>query len=422
MKFVLAFYGTRGDVEPGIAVGRELMRRGHHVQMAVPPDAIGSAEAVGLEAVAYGPDTRTWLEDTRDFWGFFFRNFWRVRDVRNYLRESREPGIKAWGEMTKALASIAGGADLLVTGVSYEELAFDVAEYSGTPLATLLWYPMRVNGKLLPFLPEPAVRAVMRLGEAVIWRGVRNEVGEARRELGLPPATGPVPGRIAELQLLEIQAYDAALFPGLAQEWAHWEGQRPFVGTLTLELATEADSDVMAWIAAGTPPICFGFGSIPVESPADMIAMIASACAQVGERALVCAGWTDFSDVPQYDNLKVVEAVNYATIFPSCRAVVHHGGAGTTAAGLRSGIPTLVLYMADVQMIWGAAVKKLKVGTYRKFAAASEKTLVKDLRTILAPEYRTRARELGARMITPPDSVSTAADLMENFARSKQAR
>ncbi|WP_264001674.1 glycosyltransferase, partial [Mycolicibacterium gadium] len=194
MKFVLAFYGTRGDVEPGIAVGRELMRRGHHVQMAVPPDAIGSAEAVGLEAVAYGPDTRTWLEDTRDFWGFFFRNFWRVRDVRNYLRESREPGIKAWGEMTKALASIAGGADLLVTGVSYEELAFDVAEYSGTPLATLLWYPMRVNGKLLPFLPEPAVRAVMRLGEAVIWRGVRNEVGEARRELGLPPATGPVPG------------------------------------------------------------------------------------------------------------------------------------------------------------------------------------------------------------------------------------
>ncbi len=421
MKFVLAFYGTRGDVEPGIAVGRELMRRGHHVQMAVPPDAIGSAEAVGLEAVPYGPDTRTWLEDTRDFWGYFFRNFWRVRDVRNYLRESREPGIRAWGEMTKALASVAGGADLLVTGISYEELAFDVAEYSGTPLATVLWYPMRVNGKLLPFLPEPVVRAVMRLGEAVIWRGVRNEVGEARRELGLPPATGPVPGRIAERELLEIQAYDAALFPGLPQEWAHWNGQRPFVGTLTLELATEADSDVMSWIAAGTPPICFGFGSIPVESPAAMIAMIAGACAEVGERALVCAGWTDFGDVPQYDHVKVVGAVNYATIFPSCRAVVHHGGAGTTAAGLRAGVPTLVLYMADVQMIWGAAVKKLKVGAYRKFAAASEKTLVKDLRTILTPGYRTRARELGAKMITPADSVSTAADLMENFARSKHA-
>ncbi|MEZ0355547.1 glycosyltransferase [Mycobacterium sp. SA01] len=420
MKLVLAFYGTRGDVEPGIAVGRELLRRGHDVQMAVPPDLIGSAESVGLTAVAYGPDTQSWLENTRDFWGYFFRNFWRVRDVKKYLEDSRSPGMRAWGPMTRALASVAGGADLLVTGVSYEELVFDVAEYCDVPLATVLWYPMRVNGKLLPFLPEPVVRLGMKAGESLIWRGVKKEVDKARRELGLTPATGPVPGRIAERKLLEIQAYDDALFPGLSQEWEQWRGQRPFVGTLTLELATEEDSGVMAWIAAGTPPICFGFGSIPVESPADMIRMIAGACAQVGERALVCAGWTDFSDVPEFDHVKVVGAVNYATVFPACRAVVHHGGAGTTAAGLRAGIPTLVLYMADVQMIWGAAIKKLKVGSSRKFASATEKRLVKDLRTILAPDYRTRARELGARMIRPADSVTRAADLLEDFARRKR--
>ncbi|AKK28982.1 glycosyltransferase [Mycobacterium sp. EPa45] len=420
MKFVLAFYGTRGDVEPGIAVGRELMRRGHDVQMAIPPDSIGSAEAVGLATVAYGPDTRTWLEDTRDFWGYFFRNFWRIRDVKNFLRESREPGLQAWGEMTKTLASVAGGADLLVTGVSYEELAFDVSEYCDTPLATVLWFPMRVNGRLVPNLPAPVIRWAMKFYEWLIWRGVKKVVATQRRELGLPPATGPVPGRIAEQELLEIQAYDDALFPGLADEWEKWGAQRPFVGTLTLELATEADHDVMSWIAAGTPPICFGFGSIPVESPADMIRMIAGACAQVGERALVCAGWTDFSDVPQFDHVKVVGAVNYATIFPSCRAVVHHGGAGTTAAGLRAGVPTLILWMADVQVVWGAAVKGLKVGTSRRFSSATEKTLVADLRTVLDPRYLDRARELAARMIKPADSVTTAADLMEDFARRKR--
>ena len=226
-------------------------------------------------------------------------------------------------------------------------------------------------------------------------------------------ATGPVPGRIAERELLEIQAYDEVCFPGLATEWAEWDGQRPFVGTLTLELATEADEDVMSWIAAGTPPICFGFGSIPVESPADMITMIAGACAQVGERALVCAGWTDFSNVPQFDHVKVVGAVNYATVFPSCRAVVHHGGAGTTAAGLRAGVPTLILWMADVQVIWGAAVKRLKVGTSRRFSAATEKTLVADLRTILAPQYVARARQIATRMTKPAESVATAADLLE---------
>ena len=58
MKFVLAFYGTRGDVEPGIAVGRELRRRGHDVCMAVSPDLVGFAEAAGLAAVDYGPNVR----------------------------------------------------------------------------------------------------------------------------------------------------------------------------------------------------------------------------------------------------------------------------------------------------------------------------------------------------------------------------
>lgn len=421
MKFVLAFYGTRGDVEPGIALGRELRRRGHEVRMAVPPDLIGSAEAVGLSAVPYGPDTQAWLEETRDFWGYFFRNFWKVRDVRRYLRESREPGIRAWGEMTRILIPEAAGADLLVTGISYEELAFDVSEYCGTPLATVLWFPMRVNGRLVPNLPKPVIRSAMKMYEWLIWRGVKGVVGAQRRELGLPAATGPVPGRIVERELLEIQAYDEVCFPGLAAEWARWNGQRPFVGTLTLELATTADEDVMSWIAAGTPPICFGFGSIPVESPADMVAMIAGACAQVGERALVCAGWSDFSDVPKFDHVKVVGAVNYATVFPACRAVVHHGGAGTTAAGLRAGVPTLVLWMADVQFIWGAAVKKLKVGTSRRFSAASEKTLAADLRTVLAPECLDRARQVGARMTPPADSVATAADLLEDFAQRRRA-
>ncbi|WP_099246593.1 glycosyltransferase [Mycobacterium sp. shizuoka-1] len=420
MKLVLAFYGTRGDVEPGIAIGRELLRRGHDVLMAVPPDLIDSARSVGLAAVAYGPDTQAWLEDTRDFWGYFFRNFWRVRDVQKYFRESRAPGLRAWGEMSRSLASVSGGADLLVTGVSYEELVFDVAEYCDVALATVLWFPMRVNGKLLPNLPEPVLRSAMKLYEWLIWRGVKKVVAAQRRELGLPPATGPVPARIAERQLLEIQAYDEVLFPGLAAEWAPWDGQRPFVGTLTLELATEADEDVMSWIASGTPPICFGFGSIPVESPAEMVAMIAGACAQVGERALLCAGWTDFSNVPQFDHVKVVGAVNYATVFPACRAVVHHGGAGTTAAGLRAGVPTLVLWMADVQVIWGAAVKGLKVGTSRRFAATTEKTLTADLRTILAPGYRSRARELAARMTSPADSVRHAADLLEDFARRRR--
>src|SRR6202022_417300 len=163
---------------------------------------------------------------------------------------------------------------------------------------------------------------------------------------------------------------------------------------------------VLSWIAAGTPPICFSFGSMPVESPADAVEMIASACAQLGERALVCAGWSDFSDVPHSDHVKVVGAINYAAIFPACRAVVHHGGSGTTAASLRAGIPTLILSMDANQTLWGGQVKRLKVGTTRRFSTTTRDSLVADLRRILAPDYVTRARELASGMTKPLESVT----------------
>jgi UDP:flavonoid glycosyltransferase YjiC (YdhE family) len=422
MKFVLAFYGTRGDAEPGVVVGRELLRRGHDVRMAVSPDLVGFAESAGLEAVAYGADSQTAL--ARDFGANFFKDFphgvWRIKDLTRLWREYWEFVTQSWVEMTATLMSLADGADLLFTGLIFEDGAANVAEHYGIPLAALHYCPMRANGRLLTFLPPPLSRFAMT---AFWWLSLgvfgRLEVAQ-RRELGLPRATGPAPPRITERGALEIQAYDEVCFPGLAAEWAQWDGQRPFVGTLTMELATDADEEAASWIAAGTPPICFGFGSMSMESPADTIAMIGAACAQLGERALICSGLSDFSDVPHFEHVKVVGPVNYAAIWPTCRAVVHHGGAGSAAAGLRAGVPSLILWAAPDRQMWGALLKRLKVGTARRFSSTTEKSLVADLRTILAPQYVARAREIAARMTTPAESVAAAADLVENFARLRR--
>ena len=420
MKFVLACYGSRGDVEPCVAVGRELLRRGHDVRMAVPPDLVGFAEAAGPAAVAYGPDVQPILDAHRDFWTRLFRNFWRIQDLIRLRREVAEPIIQRWEEISTTLTSLADGADLLVTGLNFEQAAANVAEYYDIPLATLHTFPLRANGQLLPFLPAPLGRSAMTVYEWVAWRMAKKLEDPQRRELGLPKATGPWPRRITERGSLEIQAYDEVCFPGLAAEWAKFDGQRPFVGALTMELPTDADDEVASWIAAGTPPIFFGFGSIPAESPADTIAMISAACAQLGERALVCSAGTDFSHVPHFEHVKVVGAMNYAAAFPACRAVVHHGGVGTTAAGLRAGVPTLILSTDLDQTLWGARVKRLKVGTARRFSTTTQKSLVADLRTILAPQYVTRAREIATRMTKPAESVAAAADLVENFARLKR--
>ncbi|MEZ0353293.1 glycosyltransferase [Mycobacterium sp. pR1184] len=419
MKFVLANYGTRGDVEPSLVIARELQRRGHDVQMAVAPDLMGFVETAGLPAVSYGLDTRTWLDVYRNLWTSFFSRFWRVRQLRRLWHEMWELSDECWTQMNTTLVSLAEGADLLFAGLSYQETAANVAEYYDLPLVTLHHVPMRPNNQVVSFLPPPLARYSMTAFDWFCWRLNKKVEDTQRRELGLPKATGPSPGRIARRQSLEIQAYDEACFPGLADEWAKWNGQRPFVGTLTMELTTEVDDEVVSWITAGTPPICFGFGSMAVESPADTIEMISSACAELGERALVCAGWSDFSGVALPDHVKVVGAVNYAKVFPACRAVVHHGGSGTTAASMRAGVPTLILSMDPNQTIWGSQLKKLKVGTTRRFSSTNRESLVADLRRILDPEYATRARELATRMTKPADSVSAAADLVEDFARAK---
>ena len=418
MKFVLAGYGVRGDVEPSVAVGRELLCRGHEVRMAVPPDLVGFAESAGLAAVAYGPDARKWQDVHRDFVTHVFHNFWKIQDLIRLGREDWELFTRCWEEMSTTLMSLAAdGADLLFASVIGQQPAANVAEYYDIPLATLHTLPTRPNGQLVPILPAPLGRSAMAVNEWLERPMTKNLEDAQRRELGLPKATGPASRRIAEGGSLEIQAYDQVCFPGLGAEWAKWDGLRPFVGALTMELPTDADEEVVSWIVAGTPPIFFGFGSTLVKSPADTLAMISAACAQLGERALVCAGSTDFSHVPHFEHVKVVGTMNYAAAFPACRALVHHGGSGTTAIGLRAGVPTLILSTWPDQTLWGAVVKRLKVGTARRFSRTTPESLVADLRTILAPHYVTRARDIATRMSKPAESVAAAADLVEDFAR-----
>jgi UDP:flavonoid glycosyltransferase YjiC (YdhE family) len=393
MKAVLAGYGSRGDVEPHAAVGRELLRRGHDVCMAVPPNLLGFIESAGLAAVAFGPDPQALRGEGLVRNGNFQSPITAMVEIMGHVTQ-------AWAEWGKTLTELADGANLLLTGKGEQGLAANVAEYYGIPQATLHFFPGGESA----------------LG-GVLGRVTKDAEDAQRRALGLPESTGS-----SRRGSLEIQAYDKLCFPGLADEWAEDDGLqrfRPFVGALTLELPTDYDGEVLSWIAAGTPPIYFGFGSnAQIPYPAETVAVISAACAQLGERALICAGASDFTQVAHFDHVKVVSAVNHAAVFPACRAVVHHGGAGTTAAGIRAGIPTLILWFSlEDQPIWADAVTQLKIGSGREFSASTLDSLVADLRSILTPECVTRAHEIAAQMTKPAESVISAADLLEDAVR-----
>ncbi|MGO9385239.1 MAG: glycosyltransferase [Mycobacterium sp.] len=392
MKVVVVGYGSRGDVEPCVAAARELMRRGNDVLMAVPPNMLSFVEPVGLTAVAYGPDSREEMNPASEL----FRHLaTQMHDQVRMVTEVVEHVSRVKSDKTATLNTAAQGADLVVAGFNEQGLAANVAEHHDIPVAALHLFPTR-----------------MWSSESMVSVMTKQTDDAQRHTLGLPQAAGP-----SSRKSLEIQAYDELCLPGPAAEWVDLDGRHPFVGALTLELPTDADDEVLSWIATGTPPIYFGFGSTPLPSPAETAAVISAACAQVGERALICGGPNDFTGAPHLDNAKIVAEANHAAIFPACRAAVHHGGAGTMAAAMRAGIPMLVLWFWLDQPLWAAAVERLKVGSTRAFSASTLDSLVADLRSILTPQCLARAREVAAEMTKSAESVARTADLLEDAAR-----
>jgi len=386
MKFVLAAYGSRGDVEPCAVVGRELQRRGHDVRIAVPPNMVALVESVGLDAVAYGPDSHAQLNTAADF---------LVGNMNNpygALPEIVERVARVWVDKGTVLASLAAGADLIVTGMNEQRLAANIAEHQGIPLVALHLFPSQIqqSGELDAML--------VKLSEQPL-----------RQALGMPDVAEPVPPS------LEIQAYDERCLPGQPDGWA--EPGKPFVGALTLESPTDTDDAVLAWIAEGTAPIYFGLGSTPISPPAEIVGMMIAACAHLNERLLICTGPNDLSEFDHFDNVKFVGAVNHAAVLPGCRAAVHHGGAGTTAAAMRAGVPSLVLWLWLDQPVWGAGIAQLKIGSAQRFSDVTPQSLIAQLRLVLMPDYLARARDIAAQMISPHESASRAADLVEDAAQ-----
>lgn len=165
MKLVLSSYGGRGDIEPAVVVGRELLRRGHDVRIAVPPNLVGFAEAAGLSAVAYGLDSTDILELQWRYFTLYGRTPWKLKELNRMAAETAQFAQHCWAEMTTTLASAAQDADLLLTGLIFEQPAANVAEAYDIPLVTLHYFPYRVHGQLLPLLPSPLSRLAMTVNE-----------------------------------------------------------------------------------------------------------------------------------------------------------------------------------------------------------------------------------------------------------------
>ena len=421
MRFVLPFTGSRGDVQPGLALALELATRGHHIDFGAPPNLVSFATAVtksvdAISVTPFGPDTKALLESD------LVRVRIKSRNPRTRLAALAELAGVGWDDMAEQLSSLAGDADAVITGTLGQEMAFNIAEAQSIPFLALHYCPVRSNGSMSVVpgrsLPTAVNRATWWLLEAMRWNSMKTRENKQRTALGLAEARSPLSRRIADHGGTEIQAYDSAFFPGLADEWG---SPRPFVGFLelpssagSLGSARAADSALREWIAEGPPPLYFGFGSMPVRDPASLMDTITRTCEAGNHRAVVSSGWSAIDErVDRSHAVAVVGPVDHASILPMCRAAIHHGGAGTTAASIRAALPTMICWFSADQPFWGAALTRTGAGHSIAFSRLDSDTLTHGLDILLTPDTAARASRLAKSMTAPADAVRAAADLAE---------
>ncbi|WP_419705987.1 glycosyltransferase [Promicromonospora sp. NFX87] len=427
MRHVLALVGSRGDVQPALAVGLELRRRGHEVVTGVAPNLVPLAERLGLDPVPLGIDSAALLGSD-----LVRRDMRSPHPVRR-VRALRAVAAAGWDELRTGLLALlddVGPADTVVTGLLGQEVAAAVAERRGLGMAALHYCPVRANRVVSPvsgLRGSGATRAAWALGERVRWDLTRRAENDQRGELGLGRARVHLPTRLRDAGVVEVQAYDPALVPGLADEWGP---RRPLTGFLALDDDARArlgeagsgsglEEGLAAWLDDGDPPVYVGFGSMPVADPPALLAAVDAACAELGVRALVSAGWNDFSaadgGVPgsgvDEKRVRVVGAVDHAAVLPRCRAAVHHGGAGTTGAVLRAGLPAVVGWYSADQPMWGDLLRGAGVGVARRASTLTQPgVLAGALAEVLDDATAARAVALGARLVPADRAVAAAAD------------
>lgn len=377
MKVAMLTYGSRGDVQPYVAVADQLRANGHTVVFATPVNLAATVRASGFEAAAIPIDAQAFLSSHES------RQFLANGRTTSFLRRLAEEETAKRDGLDEALIETSAGADVVVTGVLALTRAAAITERSGQPLVVLTTLPFEPTGDFpCPYLvrgdlPTPAARrASHRLFLRLFSLSGRVNTAVMRSRLGVHGRAPDVFGRLRRDATPIVHLISPQLLPrpGDWPDHCTLAGDVPVPAHLRVAFGeAHLDDELRAWLDAGPPPVFMGFGSMPVLEPAASLRMIDDVATRCGVRALVGAGW---SDVPTGERpggrLFIASAFDHDRVLPRCSAAVHHGGAGTTHTALRAGLPAVVAHVFADQILWGRQVTSRGVGAsmpYRRLDA-----------------------------------------------------
>jgi UDP:flavonoid glycosyltransferase YjiC (YdhE family) len=181
-----------------------------------------------------------------------------------------------------------------------------------------------------------------------------------------------------------------------------WPANLHTTGYWYLDEETEwqPPQELVDFLAAGDPPVYVGFGSMTGPDPRATTTIVVEAITHSEQRAVLLSGWTGMGGIDLPPSIYLLDAAPHSWLFPRMRAIVHHGGAGTTAESLRVGVPAVIVpHLAD-QPFWGARVADLGVGPppikFKKLTAGNLAAAIRQVTSNRAMQER--AAELGAKL------------------------
>ncbi|MEW5739298.1 MAG: glycosyltransferase [Myxococcota bacterium] len=416
MKFTILAPGSRGDVQPYVALGVGLSRAGHAVRVVTTRDHHALVEAHALELAAVPFDVQAALSAPPVARAL-------ERSSLLALRSFREIALKA-ARLTAEVGLEAGrGADVLVAGFSGAFLAEGIARRLDLPLVQAYNVPLTPTaafpGALTPWLDfGPRSRRLGHvLSRQAVWMTARMSSDDTRRKLlGMPSAPRFAPSRFAGLvEGPVLYGYSTSVLP----RGPEWGEDVEVTGFWFLdEPAGFAPPAALAdFLAEGSPPVCIGFGSMSQRDPRRVTALVLEAINRAGVRAILLSGWGQLTAQRLPPGVFALESAPHSWLFPRCAGVVHHGGAGTTAAALRAGVPSLVVAFHGDQPFWGQLVHRAGAGPrpllHRKLTVDE---LARGLSVLTHDAaVRKRAQALGA-VIRAEDGVRDAVKALARLA------
>jgi UDP:flavonoid glycosyltransferase YjiC (YdhE family) len=362
MKVTIIATGSRGDVQPYVALGKGLKEVGHTVRVLASQDFQNLITAHGLEFFDMGGSIETVAQ-----------NMEGLLEQGNFIKILSSMGPAA--QRLVGQAAINGlvacqSSDLIIGGLGGIFVGLTLSEKLGIPFVPAYLYPFTPTREfpsvLSPLprtrLPSWANSLSHRLAQQMMWQTFRAADNKARGQvLQLAPASfwGPFASLQQKKQTI-LYGYSPQVIP-FPKDWddfIHVTGYWFLEPSAGWEPAIDLDN----FLQSGPPPIYIGFGSMVNRKPEETTDLVLQALARTGQRGVLSSGWGGLKKEDLPETVFMIGSVPHSWLFPQMAAVVHHGGVGTTAAGLRAGIPAIVTPYFGDQPFWGQRVYELGVG------------------------------------------------------------